>query len=491
MTLKTVTFNCRLISVVVTFIMSVDKFGRHEDSVRRVVRGPPGEGFFVTSDGNYDLKNKRLEQLADPASPLDAVSVRYLVLRSLVTSRSAGLNFDANTKLIRNLGTPKLPGDAANVYYVNNHALTKTSDGYFDAGNKVIRNLQEPIELSDAVTLQSLQKAVLAKTPEGNVDINNKLIRNVSDPLLPNDVATKGYIEKLIPFKADDHWGFDDKRLSNINDPLYDREAVNLRTLKRETKSVVKYDKANNTFKHDNQVLKIVTENSNRPLIYLDPKSKTGLRISGSNRTFHMNYMPYLYADHLIDVHGNRIMWDEKNQRMYVKYNEPFNYWGDLTLLDDGDILLANAPPVAMSRGNDGSVKDNPDNKFIHLEKGSWNAMKRKIHNISNGEEDSDAAVFGQIMKHDNNSWNAKKMKISNVQKGTDDNDVAVVSQLLKLDSVLHKNNSNWDAKNMKLTSVARGTDDSDVAIVSQLPTDYMKSTNSSWDAVNRRITNV
>src|SRR5436190_1138782 len=444
--------------------MSVDKFGRHEDSVRKVVRGPPGEGFFVTSDGNYDLKNKRLEKLADPASPQDAVSVRYLVLRSLVTSKAAGLNFDANAKLIRNLGTPKLPADAANVYYVNNHALTKTSEGYFDAGQKIIRNLKDPIQPYDAVNLKSLQDAVLAKTPDGNYNLNNKLLRNVSDPLLPNDVATKRYIENLVPVKSDDHWGFGGKRLSNIIDPLYDGEAVNLRTLQRETKSVVKYDKTNNTFKHDNQEIKIVTEDPNRPLIYLDPKSKTGLRISGSNRTFHMHYTPYLYADHLINIHGNRIMWDEKAQRMYVNYKDQANYWGDLTLLNDGEILQAKPPPIALARHGEVSKEGKQGSEFIQFEKGNWNALKRRIHNISAGTDGSDAATIDQVMQKGTNSWNAKRMKISNVQEGTDNNDVAVVSQLLKPNSVLQIKNSNWDAKNKVISNVAKGSEPNDVA---------------------------
>src|SRR5436190_10230351 len=391
--------------------MSVDKFGRHQDSVRKVVRGPPGEGFFVTSDGNYDLKNKRLQNIADPTAPQDAVSVRYLVSRSLVTSRAAQLNFDANANLIRNLGTPNLPGDAVNLDYVNNHALTKTSGGDFDAGGKVIRNVQDPKAMSDSVTLQYLENAVIAKTPEGNYNLNNKLIRNVSDPVLPNDVATKGYIEKVLPVQSDDHWGFGGKRLSNVNDPLYDGEAVNLRTLQRETKSVVMFDKTKNTFKHENQEIKIVTEDPNRPLIYLDPQSKTGLRISGSNRTFHMHYAPYLYADHLIDIHGNRILWDEKAQRMYVNYKDPANYWGDLTLLNDGEILQAKPPP-ALARHGKVSKEGKQGSEFIQFEKGNWNALKRRIQNISAGTDGSDAAVIDQVMQKGTNSWNAKRMKI-------------------------------------------------------------------------------
>jgi len=263
------------------------------DSVRKVVRGPPGEGFLVTTEGNYDVKNKRIVRQSDPVAPQDAVSVRYLVSRSLVTSRAANLNFDANTKLIRNVGTPKLPSDAATALYVQNQALTKHSNGYYDANNSNIRNLSTPTESNDTVTLKYLEQTMILKTPEGDYDINNKRIRNVAEPASANDVITKSYIDKVIPVKSDDHCKFKDKRLSNITDPLYDGEAVNLRTLKRETialdnfgwnaknktinnvapglkendvstiKQVVTYDKKSNTFKHNNDDIKIVTEDSN------------------------------------------------------------------------------------------------------------------------------------------------------------------------------------------------------------------------------------
>src|SRR5215468_2550253 len=469
--------------------MSVDKFGRHEDFVRKGVRGPPGEGFTVTSEGDYDLKNKRLVKLADPAAAQDAVSYRYMILRSLVTSRAAEFHFDANYKLLRNLKTPQLPGDAANVYYVNNHALTKHVDGYFDAGKKIIRNLQEPIELGDAVNLKSLQEAALSKTPEGNYDLKNKLLRNVSDLVLSNDAVNKGYVENLVPTKSDDHWNFGGKRLSNIGDPLYEGEAVNLRTLKSTTKSLVTYDKVSKTFKHDNEKLEIITKDPTRPLIYLDPKSKTGLRISGTNSTFHMHYTPHLYADHLIDVHGNRILWDEKNQRMYVKRNEPTNYWGDLTLLGDGEILQSKPPPITL--GNVSKEDKSEENEFIRFEKGHWNALKRKIHNIGAGEDGSDAAIIDQVMQKDNTAWNAKKMKISNVAKGTDANDVAIYSQIPT--DYMKLKNSKWDGNSMQISNVTKGVLPNDVATVGQIikPPETIAKNGENWDCKGTKLINV
>lgn len=56
--------------------MSVDVFGRQLTAIKRGgSRGPPGEGFKITPDGQYDMVNKRLCNLADPLDRNDAVSI--------------------------------------------------------------------------------------------------------------------------------------------------------------------------------------------------------------------------------------------------------------------------------------------------------------------------------------------------------------------------------------------------------------------------------
>lgn len=68
--------------------MSVDVFGRQ--LVRKSVnrngipgsRGPPGKGFILTPNGQYDMNNKRLCNLAEPVEQNDAVSVK--VMQSVV-----------------------------------------------------------------------------------------------------------------------------------------------------------------------------------------------------------------------------------------------------------------------------------------------------------------------------------------------------------------------------------------------------------------------
>lgn len=62
--------------------MSVDLFGRQLRRIKNVSggggRGPPGEGFKLTLDGQYDMDNRRLCNLADPMNNNDAISLRVM-----------------------------------------------------------------------------------------------------------------------------------------------------------------------------------------------------------------------------------------------------------------------------------------------------------------------------------------------------------------------------------------------------------------------------
>lgn len=64
--------------------MSVDVFGRQltrkswAKSGLPGSRGPPGDGFKFTIDGQYDIDNKRLCNLADPVEQNDAVSLKVM-----------------------------------------------------------------------------------------------------------------------------------------------------------------------------------------------------------------------------------------------------------------------------------------------------------------------------------------------------------------------------------------------------------------------------
>lgn len=96
--------------------MSVDKFGRHESSVaREVLRGPPGQGFHLNPDGNYDLKSKRVVNLGDAIGDAEAVNLKTLHNLSLTFDGSV---YDAKNKRIVNVGLSQSDSDVVNRKYV-------------------------------------------------------------------------------------------------------------------------------------------------------------------------------------------------------------------------------------------------------------------------------------------------------------------------------------------------------------------------------------
>lgn len=72
--------------------MSVDVFGRKlKGGKASSHRGPPGIGFKLTSEGHFDLENKRLVNLAPPLQPTDAINLKTAkdLIQSEINSMSA------------------------------------------------------------------------------------------------------------------------------------------------------------------------------------------------------------------------------------------------------------------------------------------------------------------------------------------------------------------------------------------------------------------
>lgn len=252
--------------------MSVDKFGRHFNITNQSykkgseqgglpltpdggynmgnkllhnIKDPISENDAVTkgfllknilkrnSEGNYDFNNKQLVNIKDPTKLNDAVTLGY-IKRYALHKGSSNNHFDAGSRIIRNLSTPVLSKDAATMEYVNNQAIQKTSEGDYNFNNKRLHNVQEPKTKSDAATKGFVEMLAIKRTDiDNDYDMGGKRIRNVASPLKDSDVVTKKYVMEVTPFKNDDHWEFFDRRLSNVGDPLYIGEAVNLRTMYR------------------------------------------------------------------------------------------------------------------------------------------------------------------------------------------------------------------------------------------------------------------
>ena len=58
--------------------MSIDVFGRHFKRAETIYRGPPGIEFQMTSDGNYNIQNKKLCNVTEARNSNDAVNLNLV-----------------------------------------------------------------------------------------------------------------------------------------------------------------------------------------------------------------------------------------------------------------------------------------------------------------------------------------------------------------------------------------------------------------------------
>ncbi|ORP54763.1 hypothetical protein B7954_17020, partial [Vibrio cholerae] len=119
--------------------MSVDKFGRHESTLsHEFLRGPPGEGFFLTQDGHYDLKKKRICNVADPVESEEAANLKTIRLLTL-NCESVDRMFDAKNKQIQNVAYAENELDAVNRGFLMKE-VNKLKQELNDKINMILKN---------------------------------------------------------------------------------------------------------------------------------------------------------------------------------------------------------------------------------------------------------------------------------------------------------------------------------------------------------------
>ena len=149
--------------------------------------GPLGLGYKLTNSGNFDMTNKRLENVGLPIQPNDAVTKKYI-------SNIFENNLNLNGKKVINVGEPDEPGDVVTLDFLKNNAMYKDNDKFFDALNMTISNLNEPENNNDAVPLAHLKAHALYSSEENNYDAKNKGISNLKAPAHDNDAITLKYL---------------------------------------------------------------------------------------------------------------------------------------------------------------------------------------------------------------------------------------------------------------------------------------------------------
>lgn len=190
----------------------IDIFGR--SGKRRVGGrpGPPGVGFSLNNQGDFDLKQKKITNLKDPNNDQDAVTLAFvkksLEDRASLKSEDNSLGF--HKRRLVDIDSPKNDNDAVNLAHLGKTALC-SHDDFFDAKERRIANVRNPSADFDAVNAKIFYTRALCSS-----EIKN------------------GY--------GDNEWLYDakDMRITNLGQSFFSNDAVSGRTLLDSLKLILK-----------------------------------------------------------------------------------------------------------------------------------------------------------------------------------------------------------------------------------------------------------
>lgn len=230
--------------------MSVDKFGRHSDHMKiRGTKGPPGEGFELTNDGDYNMKNKKLCNVGNEVASNDAVNLAMLENQSTKYVGNSSIPgekvWDAKSMQIRYVGEPKKETDASNTSFLRkctiNDVNTKSPLEWSCKKRRLVE-VADPINGLDAVNQQTLKRTLngcLRLTdkplPTKEWDANNFVIKNVGTPKDESDAVNKGWIKRNTIEDTTDGWDCKKRKLVSVDDPVEDQDAVTKKFLMANT----------------------------------------------------------------------------------------------------------------------------------------------------------------------------------------------------------------------------------------------------------------
>ena len=188
------------------------------DKIIEIVKGLPGVGFKLTDDGDYDIDNKKLRNVASPQTNNDASTKSYVdveVSKTLKLDGSSAMTgaLDMDNRRIENIGAGRhntadaLTHLQLEAFYLDLN--TETGDievqNPIDMQNQRIKGLVEPVHHKDATTkfyvdnfmTQKADKTELSNylkkdgtvSLTGNLDIGGNKITNLKKASSGNDAV--------------------------------------------------------------------------------------------------------------------------------------------------------------------------------------------------------------------------------------------------------------------------------------------------------------
>ena len=255
-------------------------FNQHSDnqphkSFLRGIQGPPGVGFSLTKDGNYDMIYKKLKNVGEGVESSDAITKHQLEvsmnakldkasLNNYVKKNSpeVGADLDMKGYAIKNMKvTPGGDASATSKKYVDRKLGTKANkndlNAYLklDGSNQMSSNLRMngkrivgltnvpfydgeatnkkyvDVKLNDKaikIDLNGYLKLDGTSQMQGNLEMNNNRIVRLPEPQLADEPATKRYVGRKGNSKMGGNLQMNDHRITGLtNPPNDDDEATN------------------------------------------------------------------------------------------------------------------------------------------------------------------------------------------------------------------------------------------------------------------------
>ena len=212
--------------------------------------GPAGVGFSLNSDGNYDIKTKKLTNIADGTGDSDVVSKKWI--ETHVSTNSPDL-----TPYLKKDGSAQLRGNwtvgnhqiylpaadhdnsATRKVYVDNHFLKRYVD--IDLHNNQINRVKAGSADTDAVNKKQMDDELAKKgnksgdTMSGVLNMGSNKITDLANRTLSSNAISKSYLESKTPFGVRDRYSnFDCQQKVLFNNKINgnDVDVINVKWVK-------------------------------------------------------------------------------------------------------------------------------------------------------------------------------------------------------------------------------------------------------------------
>ena len=304
------------------------------EKIIEIVKGLPGVGFKLTDDGDYDIQNKKLRNVASPQTNTDASTKSYVDSEVSKTLKLDGSNamtgaLNMDNRRVENIAPARHgQSDAVSGLHLHNFYFDlNTNDGKIEAQNPIdmknekISNLAEGTDNSDAITKHQLETGLAPKADKtelanclkkdgsialtNNLDLGNNKIVNVKEATSGTDAVNftqlNNELFKYLHKSGGDMTGdirMNNNRIYGIGNVENDTSAVNRKYVNDELDK--KLDKNEDFSMGNNKITSLRNPDDSNELVN---KSYVDQKVSQAGGS--VDLTPYLKRDGTVSVTGN------------------------------------------------------------------------------------------------------------------------------------------------------------------------------------------